>query len=147
MARTKEGKREPGSFIHQKNDFQADFHKVVNHMLTEDEFETTWGMLLDKYNLRKHAYMTQIYEIRTKWAKPYFRGVFYAKMTSTQRSESANHMLKTYMPPASPMHVFVRKYMRLMFDRESEENYKENRTKITRYLLEKRKSFFLNNEK
>lgn len=130
MARAEESKGECRTFVHQKNDFQADFHKVVNHMLTEDEFETTWGMLLDKYNLRKHAYMTQIYEIRTKWAKPYFRGVFCAKMTNKQRSESANHMLKTYMPPASPMHVFVRQYMRLQFDREREESYEEKRTMI-----------------
>lgn len=98
MACAEEGKGELGPLYTKKSDFQAEFYKVVNHMLTEDEFETAWAMLLDKYNLRKHPYMTQIYEIRTKWEKPYFKGVFCAEMTSTQRSESANHMLKTYMP-------------------------------------------------
>lgn len=34
-------------------------------------------------------------------------------------------MLKTYMPPASPMHMFVRQYMKLQFDREREESYEE----------------------
>ncbi|SPT19085.1 unnamed protein product [Triticum aestivum] len=91
-----------GPLYTKKCDFQAEFHKVVNHMLTEEEFETAWDALLDKYNLRGHNYMTQIYETRHKWAKPYFRGVFCAKMTSTQRSESANHMLKSYMPPRKP---------------------------------------------
>ena len=56
-------------------------------------------------------------------------------MTSTQRSESANHMLKNYVPPGCPMHIFVRKYMSLIFDRESEENYEEKRTKIGRPLM------------
>ena len=53
-----------------------------------------------------------------------------AKMMSTQHSESANHMLKTYMPPASTMHVFVRQYMRLQFERKREESYEEKRTMI-----------------
>ena len=44
-------------------------------------------------------------------------------MTSTQRSESANHMLKSYM-------LFVRQYMRLQFDRERNESYEEKRTMI-----------------
>lgn len=56
-------------------------------------------------------------------------------MASTKRSESANHMLKNYVPPGCPMHMFVQKYMRLQFDRESEENYEEKRTRIGKPLM------------
>ena len=45
-------------------------------MLKEDEFEKGWEMLLDKYKLRAHPYMTQLFEIQKKWANPYFNGVF-----------------------------------------------------------------------
>jgi hypothetical protein len=102
-------------------------------MLMEEEFETAWGMLLEKYSLKSHPFMTQIYEVRQKWAKPYFRGVFCAKMTSTQRSESANMMLKSYVPPGCAMNLFVRHYMRLQHDREKDEGYQEKRTKVVRY--------------
>lgn len=99
-------------------------------MLTVDEFETTWRILTETYGLQKHPYLIQIYEVRTKWVKPYFKGKFHAKMTSTQRSESANHMLKGYVPASCPMHLFVWQYMKLLFDREASENYEERRTKI-----------------
>ncbi|CAN6326613.1 unnamed protein product [Urochloa humidicola] len=50
-------------------------------------------------------------------------------MTSTQRSESANHMLKTYIPRAAPMHLFVSQYTRLVADREADEGREDHATK------------------
>lgn len=67
-------------------------------------------------------------------------GVFCAKMSSTQHSKSANHILKNYAPPGCPMLMLVRNYMRLQFDREVEEKYEEKRTRIViwfHYLLYK----------
>ena len=64
------------------------------------------------------------------WAKPYFSGTFCAKQTSTQRSESANHMLKNYVPPKCPMNGFVKQYGKLLYDQEQEEGYQEKRTSL-----------------
>lgn len=102
-------------------------------MLTVEEFETGWSDMLTKYGLQKHPFLTQVYEVRKMWAKPYFMDVFSTKMTSTQRSESANHLLKGYIPPGCPMHLFVKQFEKIQFDRESEESYQEKRTSIVSF--------------
>jgi hypothetical protein len=99
-------------------------------MLTVAEFEDGWKRLIEKYALTKNTFLIQIYEVRKKWAKPYFAGKFCAKQTSTQRSESANHMLKNYVPPACSINVFVKQYRKLQYDREQEEGYQEKRTTL-----------------
>jgi hypothetical protein len=65
VARLEKGKRVFGpSQYGKKNEFRAELHKVVNHMLTVDEFENVWALLIDKYNLKTHPFMTQIYEVQ-----------------------------------------------------------------------------------
>ena len=59
----KKAKKSLGRLYSKKSDFQAEFHKVVNHMLIVDEFEEAWKFLIDKYNLKSHEYMTQLYDI------------------------------------------------------------------------------------
>jgi hypothetical protein len=41
-----------------KNEFRSEFHKVVNHMLTTDEFEIAWALPIEKYNLKTHPFIT-----------------------------------------------------------------------------------------
>ncbi|XP_048528954.1 protein FAR-RED IMPAIRED RESPONSE 1-like [Triticum urartu] len=119
-----------GSVYSKNSDFRDEFHKLLEYMVTVDEFETAWAGLIEKYQLAEHPWLTQIYEVRAKWAKPYFAGVFCARMTSTQRSESANHMLKNYVQPASSMNNFVRQYQKLLFDRQSEEDFQAKKTRV-----------------
>ncbi|KAM3214117.1 hypothetical protein ACQJBY_066505 [Aegilops geniculata] len=127
----KKAKESMGVLWSKNNDFKLEFHKLVHHMITEEEFEAGWDQMLEKYSPRKHPFLTQIYEVRHKWAKPYFRGVFCARMTSTQRSESANHILKGYVPPGCPMHLFLKQFQKLQFDRAAEESHQEKRTSLS----------------
>jgi hypothetical protein len=113
-----------------RNEFRVELHNMIDDTLTMGEFETAWGMLIEKYNLQSNQFMTRIYEVRTKWAKPYFRDVFFANMTSTEQRDSAKYMLKIYIPEECPMHKLVEGYMCLQFRREERESYEERRTKF-----------------
>ncbi|KAK1609110.1 hypothetical protein QYE76_032783 [Lolium multiflorum] len=126
----RKAKERLGALYGKNSQFKVDFHQIVNQMLTKEEFEGAWLQMLSTYALEKNPYLYQIYETRHKWAKPYFSGIFCARMTSTQRSESANHMLKTHVPPGSVMHVFVKQFNKLLYDRDSEESFQEKRTRL-----------------
>ncbi|CAN6251593.1 unnamed protein product [Urochloa humidicola] len=110
-------------------DFRDKFHKMLNEMLTVEEFEAQWKALLKEYGLQENPFLNQIFHTREKWAKCYFKGIFCARMTSTQRSESANMMLKNIVPPGCTLHKFVEQYDKMQYIRVEEENYQEKRSK------------------
>ncbi|XP_047064014.1 protein FAR1-RELATED SEQUENCE 7-like [Lolium rigidum] len=126
----RKAKESLGTHYSKKSNFRLDFHNLVDEMLTVEEFEAGWKEIMERYGLTANTFLIQAYEVRHKWAKPYFSGKFCAKQTSTQRSESANHMLKSYVPPACPMNIFVKQYGKLQYDREQEEGFQEKRTRL-----------------
>lgn len=111
-------------------DSKVDFHKIINTMLTVSEFEAAWNHLIQKYKLQKNDYLEQIYRKRERWAKPFFKDIFCANQTRTQRSESGNSMLKKLVGPACPMHNFVKMYQQIQFDREAAEGFEERMSKL-----------------
>lgn len=85
-----------------------------------------------KYKLEKNKFLKRIYRHRGVWARPYFMHVFCAGMTSTQRSESANHMLKQFIQRSAPMHVFVSKFNEFQNDCNEQE---DKETHVTKQVL------------
>jgi hypothetical protein len=71
-------------------------------MLTKEEFELAWEDICDEYNLTDNPFMTRAYQCREKWTKAWCQGNYCAGM-STQRSETANMMLKRFVPTAKEL--------------------------------------------
>ena len=111
-----------GNVYSSRPKFKEDFHRVLTQSLTVDEFEGAWAELISEYKLEDCVYLKQMWDIREKWAFPYFGHLFYAGMTTTQRSESVNFVLKRFVMPASSMNGFVRKYERFFIDRAQNED-------------------------
>jgi hypothetical protein len=99
-------------------------------MLTEDEFERAWDNLLTVYKLRENKCVKSCYKKKKKkWAKPWCKDIYCARMASTQRSESANSLLKKVVPRNCSMNRFVDQYRKMLFLRASAEEVEEHKTK------------------
>jgi hypothetical protein len=125
----KKAKESLGPIYSRVAGFKMVLHELLDEIVSVHEFEERWQAMLVEYNLQNNKFLGRAYENREMWAKAYFRETFCAGMTSTQRSESANHMLKTYVPRSAPMHLFLSQYNRMIADRVAEEGKEEHATK------------------
>ncbi|CAL4989585.1 unnamed protein product [Urochloa decumbens] len=125
----KDAPEELGPVFRWNGTFSREFHYVINQMLTEDEFERAWDDLLDRYELCEHPFMIRTYKKKKMWAKPWCKDIYCARMASTQRSESANSILKKVIPRNCSMNRFVEQYKKMLFLRAQAEEKEEHKTK------------------
>jgi len=109
----KDAKKKLANIYSKRKKFKREFNKLITDEIDIRRFENEWVKLLKEYRLVKNKYLKRLFKHRDKWAKPYFMDIFCAGMTSTQRSESANHMLKKFIQRVAPMHLFVSKFNEL----------------------------------
>jgi zinc finger SWIM domain-containing protein 3 len=74
-------------------EFLPAFKSCVYEDRSEFYFNKKWHDLLRKYKLEDNEWMSNLYNLRKKWAAVY-RDSFTSDMTSTQRSEGMNNVFK-----------------------------------------------------
>uniref|UniRef100_A0A803Q5U9 Protein FAR1-RELATED SEQUENCE n=1 Tax=Cannabis sativa TaxID=3483 RepID=A0A803Q5U9_CANSA len=102
-------------------EFAHDFGNCIYEYDEECEFIEAWGNMLGKYNLENNEWLAQQFKVKEKWALVYGRDTFCANMTTTQRSESMNNVLKKYVSYQHTMLRFLEHFERLIDDRRYEE--------------------------
>ncbi|KAM3245360.1 hypothetical protein ACQJBY_056597 [Aegilops geniculata] len=115
--------------------FRVELHRILTDTLTTDEFERAWEMLLEKHGLENHPFLQEIYEVRHKWVKAYFSDTFCATLTSTQKSESAKHLLKQHVPRDCSMELFVQQYVEPRSDQERDYGFEDKPTTMDEIVL------------
>ena len=96
---------------------------VLNHPLMPAEFEAAWHELVEKYSLHNVAVMVNLWNERKDWISAYWKDVFCARMTSTQRSESMNFVLKRgFVKEQDDLHIFVQQVNNCIQARHEAEN-------------------------
>ncbi|XP_020244198.1 protein FAR1-RELATED SEQUENCE 5-like [Asparagus officinalis] len=110
-----------------KEKFQEDFLSCINFSLTVEDFESSWTSMIEKHRLEDNTHLKHLYQIRDKWVPSYFRNIFCAFMSTTQRSESFNALLKGRVNNHTTIYEFVMQYEKALEDRydiEEEEDFR-----------------------
>ncbi|KAF8364795.1 hypothetical protein HHK36_033228 [Tetracentron sinense] len=115
--------------------FQLEFDKCINKSETAEEFEFTWELLLDKYNLRGNDWLQSLYIDRKEWVPTYLRDTFFAGMSATQRSGSVNSLFDGYVNARTTLQDFAEQYEKALDDRFEKEARAEFDTFYTKPVL------------
>jgi hypothetical protein len=100
---------DPLNVIFARNDkIEPDMMLCINQTYTPYEFETSWDQFIKRYELEGCATMQALYDLRHKWVPSFFKDDYYGRVTSTQRSESVNRLVKhKFVDHQTALHRFA----------------------------------------
>lgn len=108
------------------NDYEpikTSLHNVVYDSLTRGEFEDAWDMFINKYQLQSNQWLLDLYEERHLWIPAFVKDVFWAGMSTTQRSEGMNAYFDGYITSKTTLKQFVEQYEHALAEKvENERN-------------------------
>ncbi|XP_066320195.1 protein FAR1-RELATED SEQUENCE 5-like [Miscanthus floridulus] len=80
--------------------------------LVFSSLNTETEKLVDECGIADHPAIRALWDKRERWIAAYFKGMYCGRMTSTQRSESQNRVLKDgYVSESTSLHMFARRML------------------------------------
>ncbi|XP_062088519.1 protein FAR1-RELATED SEQUENCE 5-like [Humulus lupulus] len=115
-------------------EFTKDFSSCIYDYDEKDVFIEAWNSMLEKYDLRDNKWLKKMFNLKEKWALVYGRETFCADMTTTQRSESMNNVIKNYVSYKHEIPRFFQHFQRLVEDHRYDElkaDFKATQTSLS----------------
>ncbi|XP_062089745.1 protein FAR1-RELATED SEQUENCE 5-like [Humulus lupulus] len=106
--------------------FARQFSSLLYKYYSEEEFEQKWEDLIVEFGIKDNEYAANLYEDWKKWAETFLRGNFFCGMSTTQRSEGINVMLKKKVNNKLKLYEFLRvvdMVLSLVRHREEKDDY------------------------
>ncbi|KAI5671937.1 hypothetical protein M9H77_12301 [Catharanthus roseus] len=91
--------------------FYGELYSCINFTETIEDFECSWGSLLNKYSLQENEWLQAVYNARKQWAPVYFRDTFFAALSS---NHGASSFFDGYVNQQSTLPVFFQQYERAL---------------------------------
>ncbi|XP_074302854.1 protein FAR1-RELATED SEQUENCE 6-like [Silene latifolia] len=108
------------------NEINVDLRKIVDDSADSDDFEEAWHHFVTKYDLKKNNWVIEAFQKRHSWVPLYWRDIFCAGMSATQRSEQTNRFFKNYVNVETTLFKFFDSYqnaLRSKVEHELKLNY------------------------
>ena len=102
-------------------EFIRSFYQCLNEY-DEDEFLEKWSQLKAKYPLSS-KYLEKMNRNLKRWAPCYNRHFFMADMTTTQRGESMNSLMKGYMDSTTSLVNFLKAFESALEQRKDDAEF------------------------
>ncbi|KAK7368403.1 hypothetical protein VNO80_10428 [Phaseolus coccineus] len=83
---------------------------VVYESMSVAEFECNWEKFITSFRLMNNEWLATLYEERQRWVPCYLKGQFWARMSTTQRSEGMNAFFDGYINSSTTLQQFVHQY-------------------------------------
>ena len=97
---------------HKKKNLKERLESLINYPLGPMQFEIEWIRLVDECGIAETPAIKALWDKRERWISAYFEGMYCGRMTSTQRSESQNRVLKDgYVNESTSMHMFAKRML------------------------------------
>ncbi|CAL4905934.1 unnamed protein product [Urochloa decumbens] len=97
---------------HKDKNLKERFESLINYPLGPTQFEVEWKNLVDECGIAEHPAIRALWDKRERWIATYFKGMYCGRMTSTQRSESQNRVLKDgYVNESTSLHMFAKRML------------------------------------
>ncbi|KAL7614377.1 hypothetical protein Lser_V15G06796 [Lactuca serriola] len=122
------------SYVSNYSDFQETHRQWVNSN-TIEQFEATWEDMCIKYELESNCWLSDMYNQRIHWAKPFLKDIFFAGMTTTGRSESINSFFDGFVNSRTMLNEFVVQYDKAVKSRRAVEEDEDFKTTNSRPVL------------
>ena len=98
---------------------------AVYNSLTPDEFERSWSWFTEKFNIQGNDWLLGLYNERHRWVPSYLKDIFWAGMSSTQRSESMDAFFDGYVTSSTTLKQFVEQYENALRSKVQKENQED----------------------
>nr|XP_015642312.1 protein FAR1-RELATED SEQUENCE 5 [Oryza sativa Japonica Group] len=100
-------------------DIEIEMMVCINQAYMPMEFENAWKEFIDKFGLHDSTVLRDLYDIRHRWVPAFFKEDYCGRMTSTQRSESFNRLVKSsFVDHQTALHRFARRILEVALSRK-----------------------------